>query len=257
MPAEDTTLPPDASKTCPPKNTSDSALLLIFCLSLTRTQMCDKFIAVMKNFVFTIGVLASATAGLNFAQTPSFNDFVNEADQVMKDTIAAGESLVSGTKGKTSNAVANTKNKAEKEIAQIAPKQPAVSQVIKDIDFLNAQPDLGADYYIYLSSASWCRPCRMIMPDIVKAYPEMKKHKVEVILLGCDRTENAAKAYVKKYNAEFPLLWIMSPDVAKLPAFTPPTTIPRIIIVSKDGDRLHEGPGPHILNWKDYTIKKK
>jgi len=211
----------------------------------------------MRHLFSTIGMLAFATAGLNFAQIPSFNDFVNEADQVMKDTIAAGEGLISGTKGKTADAVADTKNKVEKEIAQVAPKQPAVSQVIKDIDFLNAQPDLEADYYIYLSSASWCRPCRMIMPDIVKAYPEMKKNKVEIILLGCDRTENAAKAYVEKYKAKFPLLWMMNPNVTKLPAFTPPPTIPRIIIVSKDGERLHEGPGAHILNWKDYTIKKK
>ena len=47
----------------------------------------------------------------------------------------------------------------------------AVKAAIEDIEFLtDNKPSKKAKYYIYLHSASWCSPCKALMPEIVKEY---------------------------------------------------------------------------------------
>lgn len=132
-----------------------------------------------------------------------------------------------------------------------------VGDALKGISYVAAKPNTNADYYIYLYSASWCPPCCKLMPAIVQEYAAIKKsNKVELILLGADRNMDNVKAYVNKYNAQFPATWQGVPEVSKLPGNKPPRGIPGAIIVDKKGNIIISGYGSIVLEWKKHTIDK-
>lgn len=112
-------------------------------------------------------------------------------------------------------------------------------------------PATNAKYYIYLSSASWCGPCKMLMPKFIEQYDEMKKKKVELILISCDRTVEEGQKYLEHYKAEF--CGVMAGEAAakSLPGYQAAKGIPHAIIVDKKGKVLASDHGAHILDaWK-------
>ena len=127
---------------------------------------------------------------------------------------------------------------------------PAVTAYVNGAQFLTGRPMTDAQYYVYLYSASWCGPCRAIMPRIVAQYSEMKANKVEIIVISCDRTADAAKSYVEHYEAGLPGLHVASEAARNLPSATSPQGIPHAIIVDAQGKVLHRGHGATVLNWK-------
>lgn len=116
-------------------------------------------------------------------------------------------------------------------------------------------PAADAKFYVYLCSASWCGPCRAIMPKIVEQYSDIKAAGGEIVLLCCDRTPAAGKAYLKKYDADIPsiLLDVRTASSLRLPGFMPPRSIPYAVIVSADGTVLQKGHGGIVLNWREIT----
>lgn len=128
---------------------------------------------------------------------------------------------------------------------------PAVRAAVKEIKFLSGKPSSKAKYYIYLHSASWCGPCKALMPEIVKDYKKMQKKKVEIILIGHDKTEAAAKDYLKHYDADFPCILYTDPAAQSLPGFTTQFAgIPHATIVDENGNVLCDDHGRKALEWK-------
>lgn len=127
----------------------------------------------------------------------------------------------------------------------------AVVEAMKDVKFLGGKPSKKADYFIYLHSASWCGPCKAIMPDIVKEYRKMKKAGVEVILMGHDKDEKGVKSYLKSYKAKMPALVSTSDEAKAMPGNKAIGGIPHAIIVDKDGNIVREGHGKIVLDWKE------
>lgn len=136
---------------------------------------------------------------------------------------------------------------------------PAVSATVPEalaspsLSYLtDTRPEADARFYIYLCSASWCTPCRAIMPKVVAEYPAIKAAGGEIILLCYDATPAAGVAYLKKYNAAFPAVLTNFEQAAALglPGFSTPRGIPHAIFVSKDGTLLHKGHGATLLGWK-------
>lgn len=121
--------------------------------------------------------------------------------------------------------------------------------------------DPKADYFIYLFSASWCGPCKAIMPDIAgKHYPEMRKTKkpnVEIVLLGMDQTPQGVGEYRDHYKAKFFAVHAMDPAVKQLPGYSAPNGIPACIILDKMGNVIHSGHGSAIANWKNIIENAK
>ena len=133
-----------------------------------------------------------------------------------------------------------------------------VSAALSQISFVSGKANTNADYYIYLYSASWCTPCRKVMPDIVKEYAAIKNSgKVELILVGFDGNEQAVKSYVDKYKAAFPAVWCNTAGVPALPGNKPTRGIPGAVIVDKNGNTIFSGYGGAVLDWKKYTIDRK
>lgn len=119
--------------------------------------------------------------------------------------------------------------------------------------FNNTSPNLNAEYFIFLKSASWCKPCNMEMPSVAVEYEQMKRSgKVELILLSHDQTEEAAMGFLKKYGATFAGLM----KGASIPDLPPSKGIPNATIMKADGTVIQSGHGSIIRSWKEKTIGK-
>lgn len=126
-----------------------------------------------------------------------------------------------------------------------------VAEALSNIELMGGKPLKGAKYYVYLHSASWCGPCKALMPQIVKEYKKMQKKKIEVILIGHDKTPEAAKAYLEHYKADFPCILYTDPAVNSLPGYTANFAgIPHATIVDAEGNQLMDGHGKVTLEWK-------
>lgn len=53
------------------------------------------------------------------------------------------------------------------------------------------------------TSASWCGPCRMFTPKLIRFY-EKNKDKIDIILIGSHWTKEDVCDYMKKYNMPWP-----------------------------------------------------
>ncbi len=135
-------------------------------------------------------------------------------------------------------------------------KKTSVLAALSELDCFNAEPNKKAKFFIYLQSASWCGPCRAEMPKIVEMYPEMRKAKVEVILLGCDQTKQAAEAYLKKFEAPFP--GVMVQEGRSLPGFQESRGIPHATFVNAKGEVIKADYATTgiVAKWKE-IIKEK
>lgn len=118
-----------------------------------------------------------------------------------------------------------------------------------------SRPRNDADFYIYLSSASWCGPCRAIMPSIVAEYNSIKEAGGELIMVNVDKTVEDAAKYINSYGTEIPVVHTSSTGAGDLglPGYVPPRGIPHVIIVDAKGRKLHSGHGASLLTWRQYA----
>lgn len=135
----------------------------------------------------------------------------------------------------------------------------SVSAAIEQTDFVtDHKPNMAAKHYMYIYSASWCTPCRAVMPKIIAAYPEMMTNReMEVILVSCDETPEEAKKYLAHYHAPFAAVMYDSPAAYKLPGCAHNIrSIPTMIIVNARGEELFRGSGRLFANWRQYISQK-
>lgn len=139
-----------------------------------------------------------------------------------------------------------------------APAAAAVPAKLDSLSYISeARPAADAKFYVYLCSASWCPPCRAIMPKVVEQYADIQAAGGEIILLCFDRTPQAGEAYLKKYSAKFPAIMadFRTASQLELPGFTPPRGIPNATFVTPDGNVLNSGHGATLLNWRNIIAK--
>lgn len=118
-----------------------------------------------------------------------------------------------------------------------------VAAALSELTPISGSFNKDADYFIYLYSASWCGPCRAIMPRIAQLYKDKlsKDKRIEIILLDLDVTEEEAKKYVAHYDAGFFAVMGHGNNSDKLPGAYPVRGIPHCIAVDKNGNRIFSG----------------
>lgn len=138
-----------------------------------------------------------------------------------------------------------------KKVKKERPEQRPVPKALKKVKTYNGKPNMKADYYIYLQSASWCTFCEKEMPEIAEQYPEMKKANVELVLLSRDTSSDVSKAWLKKHKAKFPFAMNTEKDKEiKLPGFSHASGIPHATFVDAKGNVLQTGHGALVKNWR-------
>ena len=131
----------------------------------------------------------------------------------------------------------------------------SVAKALAKLAYINTKPDMEAEYYVYLMSASWCPYCRLAMPVIVGEYGSMRGEKVEVVLFSSDSTAADASNYLKQHGANFPTTMN---SVASMPGNVPSGGIPHVTLVDKNGTTLASGhPNSVIPQWRQLISKDK
>ena len=189
----------------------------------------------MKHRVFSFLAIA---AGIFCANLPA----VVHADSA---DVAAESASKSKKSKKDKKSKKTKKGQAEAKIG-------ALGQAIQNAEFFTeAKPNPAATHYFFLESASWCVPCKTVMPKIVEEYPKMREAGVEVILVA-NESEADAKKYLEGYKAEFAGV---SPVVAKtLPGYAKLSSgVPSMCLVDAEGNLVTNGHGRMLLQWRQLT----
>ncbi len=83
--------------------------------------------------------------------------------------------------------------------------------------------------------ASWCPFCAVQSPHIEALWKAQKGRGLQVLALSIDKTEQAAKEYLRKKNYSFPAA-MLTPAIAKV--LSKPKGLPVVIVRGKDGKVL-------------------
>lgn len=134
------------------------------------------------------------------------------------------------------------KKKAVKELS------PVAEVLLKGTYLTRKKPNLKAKYYGFLRSASWCVPCKMFVPKLLKDYGKMKGARMELIFLG-QEDEAAVKQYMKEGDIDIP--GVMPAELGSIPGVQFPNLgVPSLCIVDADGNFVGASGGVNMYEWK-------
>jgi len=103
-------------------------------------------------------------------------------------------------------------------------------------------------------SASWCGPCRMFTPELVKLR-DRNDEKFEVVFVSSDRSAEDQQEYMKDYDMEWPAIPYDSPLREQLGAKYEVRGIPSLVIVDDQGNLITKD-GRSEMGGNDYDFRK-
>ena len=96
---------------------------------------------------------------------------------------------------------------------------------------------LKGKFVAVYNSASWCGPCRMFTPELVKFYKKNQK-QIEIVFKSADKSEEAMIAYAKKNKMK----WLAIP-FGKRCTTKSANGIPHFVVYTPDGELFTEISG--------------
>ena len=216
----------------------------------------------MSMFALVVAPVCAQDEDVDTAETAETADMEDEESEDEEEGKSKKKKKKSKKDSKSKKAAKSTKKGADDEASAGTPAVPAALAKFKQ---LNGKPNMKADYYIYMYSASWCGYCVQCMPVAMDAYKKMKSsRKVELVIINGDKSEGAAKDYLKKYRAKCPSIMFDALQATKfqgLPGCGMPG-FPAISVVDKEGKMITSAVGAgqvkEILNnWRAHTIGGK
>lgn len=88
--------------------------------------------------------------------------------------------------------------------------------------------------------ASWCAPCRVSFPELIKLHAEMGSENFEIIAISVDEKIDDATRFLRRFDAQYPVLHDPDGKVAKL--YDIPA-MPTSFVIDGDGQvtMIHSG----------------
>jgi peroxiredoxin len=84
--------------------------------------------------------------------------------------------------------------------------------------------------------ATWCGPCRMETPELVKLHKEFQSRGVEMIGLSTEDPESSAESvsdFIREYNVDYQIGWAKR-EVAQM-LMQGRSSIPQSFVIARDG----------------------
>lgn len=128
-------------------------------------------------------------------------------------------------------------------------QKPLVAEVLSRAEYLSRKKaNLKAKYFMFLRSASWCVPCQMIVPKLMKDYGKMKSAQMELILLG-QEDESVVRNYMKEHKYKCP--GVMGRVGREIPGLNyEGFGFPSACIVTAEGAFVAKSGGIGMYEWK-------
>jgi len=103
-------------------------------------------------------------------------------------------------------------------------------------------------------SASWCGPCKMFTPELVKLR-DRNDDKFEVVFVSSDRSAEDQEEYMKDYDMEWPAIPYDSPLRQQLGGKYEVRGIPSLVIVDDKGNLITKD-GRSEMSGSDSDARK-
>lgn len=94
--------------------------------------------------------------------------------------------------------------------------------------------------------ATWCGPCRVETPELVRLHKEFQSQGVEMVGLSTedpDRSAESVKNFVKAFQVDYHIGWAPAEVAISLMQLTGRDAIPQSFIISRDGRVLKQFVG--------------
>jgi nucleoredoxin len=103
-------------------------------------------------------------------------------------------------------------------------------------------------------SASWCGPCKMFTPELVKLR-DRNDDKFEVVFVSSDRSAEDQQEYMKDYDMEWPAIPYESPLREQLGGKYEIRGIPSLVIIDDQGNLITKD-GRSEMSGSDSDARK-
>lgn len=108
-------------------------------------------------------------------------------------------------------------------------------------------------HYLFYYSASWCGPCQMFTPTLIRFF-RSQKEKLEVIMVPYDKTADAELAYMKEHRMPWPAIKFADRQAKAVPRF-PGGGIPGMVLTDATGKPLLDTKG--VTNREEFLKQAK
>lgn len=146
--------------------------------------------------------------------------------------------------------------KTGKKERKAGKSMPAIPALLSEARYLTRKkPNLKAQYYGFIRSASWCVPCQVFVPQLLAEYTKMKSAKLELVLLG-QEDEAVVKKYMKDHDYNIP--GVMPGELGEVPGLNfSGLGFPSMCIVDAEGNFVACNGGTNMMKWRDIIKEHK
>jgi thiol-disulfide isomerase/thioredoxin len=172
-------------------------------------------------------------------QSRTWNNFFTPARLALTALVLAIGALVGASSCNSNENVSAPKESAPK-VARNSPSMlpPAVRDA--EMKAVTGSPIKLSDYsgkVVLLNLwATWCGPCRMEIPELVRVYKEYREKGLEVVGLSTENPDASAEGvrrFIQEFEMDYRVGW--SPPAVSIALMQGRDAIPQSFVISRDG----------------------